>query len=55
MADITMCKGTDCPHRESCYRYKATPSKYMQSYFVEPPVKDGKCEHFAEIHSAEVE
>lgn len=42
MPDITMCKGTDCPFTESCYRFTAKPGEY-QSYFVEPPVKDGKC------------
>lgn len=45
MADITMCKGGDCPLKEQCYRYKATMSFY-QSYFVEPPFKDGKCDMF---------
>ena len=43
--DITMCVGTDCPHKETCYRYTAKPSDY-QSYFIDPPVKDGKCEMY---------
>jgi len=42
MSDITMCKGTNCPFKESCYRFMANPEEY-QSYFVEPPIKDGKC------------
>ncbi len=47
MPDITMCPGTDCPHKENCYRYTAKPSKYAQSYFVEAPIKDGgKCDHY---------
>ena len=45
MPDITMCPGTDCLHKENCYRYTAIPSDY-QSYFVEPPIKDGKCDHY---------
>lgn len=46
MPDITKCEGTDCPHKENCYRYTAESSKFMQSYFVTPPVKDGKCDHY---------
>lgn len=44
--DITMCKGTNCPYKETCFRFTAKPSEYMQSYFVEPPIKDGKCEMY---------
>jgi len=44
--DITMCKGTDCPAKESCYRFTATPNEFRQSYFMEPPIKDGKCEMY---------
>lgn len=43
--DITMCLGTDCPHKEKCYRYTAKPSEY-QSYFMEAPIKDLKCEMY---------
>jgi hypothetical protein len=46
MADITMCVGTDCPHKESCYRFTATPNEYRQSYFMSPPIKDGKCDMY---------
>jgi hypothetical protein len=46
MPDITMCKGTDCPHKEKCYRFMAKPSEYWQSYFTEPPIKDGKCDMY---------
>lgn len=45
MPDIAMCKGQDCPLKENCYRYTANPCEY-QSYFLHPPHKDGKCEHF---------
>ncbi len=44
--DITKCKGTNCPLKESCYRFTATEDKEYQSYFIEPPIKDGKCEMF---------
>ncbi len=41
-----MCQGTNCPYKESCYRFTAKPSEYMQSYFIKPPFKDGKCEMY---------
>ena len=37
MSDITMCQGQDCPLRESCYRYTATPNEYRQAYFYASP------------------
>jgi hypothetical protein len=45
MPDITMCEGTGCPVKDECYRFTANPSDY-QSYFVDPPIKDGKCEMY---------
>lgn len=50
MADITMCQGKECPLKDKCYRYKAKPDEY-QSYFGEPPFKDGKCDHFWEMNA----
>jgi hypothetical protein len=41
--DIAKCWGTNCPYKETCYRYTSEPSEYMQSYFTEQPIKDGKC------------
>lgn len=46
MPDITKCEGTDCPVKEKCYRFTARDSEFRQSYFVTPPYKDGKCDHF---------
>jgi hypothetical protein len=46
MPDITMCPGTDCPHKEKCYRFTAKPDEYWQSYFMNSPIKDGKCEYY---------
>lgn len=42
MPDITMCKSVNsdseiCPKRQTCYRFKANPSQYRQSYFVTAP------------------
>ena len=46
MADITMCKGTDCPYKVGCLRYTATPNIFYQSWLVEIPLKDGKCDMY---------
>jgi hypothetical protein len=46
MPDITMCPGTNCPQKEKCYRFTAKPSEYMQSYFMEAPIKDDKCDYY---------
>ena len=50
MPDITMCKGQVggiiCPYKDKCYRYTAEPNKYRQSFFVELPIKDGKCDYY---------
>lgn len=44
MADITMCSGEGCEMKEKCYRFKASPNPYMQSYFASPPInEDGEC------------
>lgn len=48
MPDITMCRGQIedkiCPQKETCYRYTATPSDLIQSYFLDLPMnKDGTC------------
>ena len=40
-----MCKGENCPHKESCYRFTAHPSDY-QSYFLKAPIKDNKCDMY---------
>ncbi len=46
MPDLTMCKGGDCIYKDRCYRYTAAPTPHRQSYFAEPPIKDGECEYF---------
>lgn len=42
MADITMCKGTTCPVKESCYRFTAPINDWRQSFFIEVPIKEDK-------------
>lgn len=46
MPDIAKCEGTGCPVKEKCYRFTAKDSEFRQSYFIEPPYKDGKCDHY---------
>ena len=39
MPDISMCNGHNlCGRSWSCFRYKARPSPYRQSYFAEAPL-----------------
>lgn len=47
MPDISLCSGNNCNLKENCYRYKANPNPYRQSYFGNPPLKeDGSCLYF---------
>lgn len=46
MADITMCIGVGCEARFTCYRFKAKPNKYRQSYFTKPPIINNGCEYY---------
>ena len=46
MADITKCKGEDCPLKESCYRFTAEESLVWQSYFFTPPFDGDTCEMY---------
>ena len=50
MADISKCKGTDCPIRDSCYRYKAESNPFRQSYIAITPYdfKLESCEYYWE-------
>jgi hypothetical protein len=43
--DIAKCLGTDCPYKETCYRYTSEPSDW-QSWFMEAPIKEGKCDMY---------
>lgn len=46
MPDISMCMGGECPKKSTCYRFKAKPCEYRQSYFSVPPYKDDKCTYY---------
>lgn len=46
MPDISMCEGTGCPLKETCYRFIAEPSEYRQSYMTTPLKKDNTCDYY---------
>lgn len=47
MPDVSMCEGTNCSNKESCYRFTAKPNPYRQAYFIQIPLKlDGTCDYF---------
>jgi hypothetical protein len=53
MPDISMCQNSRCPLNRNCYRYRATPLEYIQSYFVdlEPQIDStgqASCEFYIE-------
>jgi hypothetical protein len=52
MADISKCKGTNCPLADTCWRYKAPGNEYYQSYFTEVPYdhKSHGCDHYWQMH-----
>ena len=53
LPDITMCNGNNCELASMCYRYKAEPTPYRQSYFITPPNKELECEYFWEYKTDE--
>ena len=50
MPEISMCTNKDCPSKETCWRFKAPPKPFWQSYcgFVVYDDED-KCEHYMEM------
>lgn len=48
MPDITMCRGEGCATKDECYRFKAAPSDFYQSYFTQEPVNTltQDCDYF---------
>ncbi len=46
MPDIAMCNNKTCPSRVNCYRYRAKPNRYRQSYVELQPNSSGKCEEY---------
>jgi hypothetical protein len=52
MTDITKCKGDGCHVKGTCYRFTA-PKGMWQSYFMNPPIKDGECEMYWDTNTNE--
>lgn len=48
MPDISMCNNNFCSLKETCYRYKATPSK-RQSYTNFKQNEAGYCEYYVKF------
>lgn len=46
MPDITMCSNNTCFKKDMCYRFKAVPSEWRQSYADFSPNEKGECEYF---------
>ena len=53
MADITMCCNFDCPLKEKCYRYRAIPDQYHQSFAFYKPAKRKFGKHDEDILDCE--
>lgn len=47
MPDISKCEGEGCQIKETCYRFTSEPSEFMQSYFMNAPIKEDKtCDYY---------
>lgn len=48
MADISKCRGNECPVRSNCYRFTANDAGLRQAYFIDPPYDyaKGSCEYY---------
>ena len=46
--DITLCKGLDCPLKETCFRYTAKSDSLYQSYLINTPIdkENEKCDYY---------
>jgi hypothetical protein len=47
--DITKCYNTDCPQKESCFRFTAPPAEWQSFAHFEPNETTGRCEHYWEV------
>ena len=52
MPDVSMCDGIGCTLKSTCYRYTATPSEHLQTYFIRPPFKNDICDYYWEDKSS---
>lgn len=53
MPDISMCRHQTCPLRGKCYRWRAVPNPFRQSYSgFQPKMRDDNCQgcdHFVPL------
>jgi len=54
MPDISMCRNMECKLRMNCYRYRAKPNSFRQSYGTFYLVGD-KCNYFWDLGLASTE
>lgn len=56
MPDMAMCSGGECPKKDECYRYRAIPNEFRQSYFSKIPcdLKNKVFDRFTEINGRKV-
>lgn len=52
MPDISMCRNHECPLKDACYRYTATPSD-RQPYHPYEPNENGTCDTFMQDRRVE--
>lgn len=53
MADITKCRGFNCPQKETCWRYRAPTNEFWQAWFSENPWDGIRCFEYWEMRKAE--
>ena len=46
MSDITICNNNECELKVNCYRYRAIPSDFMQSYSNFNSENNKDCEYY---------
>ena len=50
MPDISLCKGINCNIKDNCYRFKAKPSEFRQTWFCKSPnINPLNCDYYWEI------
>jgi hypothetical protein len=51
MSDISKCEGTNCPLKETCFRFKAKSNEFRQSYLTEVPYdhENNSCDEYWEV------
>jgi len=53
MPDISMCQNSKCELRSNCYRYRAVPNPYRQSYGTHFNPVNGECERQMPIENGD--